>query len=112
MHKCRESVTLVHKGNIMKFTEGAFRDWGYELAKEKFPDVVVTEADVGKNGRETRADAVIIKDRIADSMFQQLLLTAVGVFRNRDAESQRRLPVRRCRCSGGRPRYSSGRQRW
>jgi len=72
--KCRESVTLVHKGNIMKFTEGAFRDWGYELAKEKFPDVVVAESDVGKNGRDTRADAVIIKDRIADSMFQQLLL--------------------------------------
>ncbi|MEO7501859.1 MAG: isocitrate dehydrogenase (NADP(+)) [Gemmatimonadaceae bacterium] len=72
--KCRESVTLVHKGNIMKFTEGAFRDWGYELAKEKFPDVVVAESDAGKSGRETRADAVIIKDRIADSMFQQLLL--------------------------------------
>jgi len=72
--KSRESVTLVHKGNIMKFTEGAFRDWGYELAKEKFPDVVVAESDVGKNGRDTRADAVIIKDRIADSMFQQLLL--------------------------------------
>ena len=72
--KCRESVTLVHKGNIMKFTEGAFRDWGYELAKEKFPDVVVAESDIGKNGRDTRADAVIIKDRIADSMFQQLLL--------------------------------------
>jgi isocitrate dehydrogenase len=74
IRKCRESVTLVHKGNIMKFTEGAFRDWGYELAKEKFPDVVVAESDVGKSGRETRADAVIIKDRIADSMFQQLLL--------------------------------------
>jgi isocitrate dehydrogenase len=72
--KCRESVTLVHKGNIMKFTEGAFRDWGYELAKKKFPDLVVAESDVGKDGRDTRADAVIIKDRIADSMFQQLLL--------------------------------------
>jgi isocitrate dehydrogenase len=72
--KCRESVTLVHKGNIMKFTEGAFRDWGYEVAKEKFPDATVIEADVGKDGRDTRADAVIIKDRIADSMFQQLLL--------------------------------------
>ncbi len=72
--KCRESLTLVHKGNIMKFTEGAFRDWGYELAKEKFPDVVVAESDVGKKGSDTRADAVIIKDRIADSMFQQLLL--------------------------------------
>ncbi|MDP9178728.1 MAG: isocitrate dehydrogenase (NADP(+)) [Gemmatimonadota bacterium] len=72
--KNRESVTLVHKGNIMKFTEGAFRDWGYEVAEEKFPDATVTEADVAKKGRDTRADAVIMKDRIADSMFQQLLL--------------------------------------
>jgi isocitrate dehydrogenase len=72
--KCRESVTLVHKGNIMKFTEGAFRDWGYEVAKEKFPDGTVSEADIAKAGRDARADAVIIRDRIADSMFQQLLL--------------------------------------
>ena len=72
--KGRESVTLVHKGNIMKFTEGAFRDWGYEVAKEKFPDATVTEADAAKDGRDTRADAVVIRDRIADSMFQQLLL--------------------------------------
>jgi isocitrate dehydrogenase len=68
------SVTLMHKGNIMKFTEGAFRDWGYELAREKFADSVVTEADLAKGGAAARADAVILKDRIADSMFQQLLL--------------------------------------
>ena len=72
--KGRETVTLVHKGNIMKFTEGAFRDWGYEVAKEKFSDTTVSEADLSKPGRQTRADAVIIRDRIADSMFQQLLL--------------------------------------
>jgi isocitrate dehydrogenase len=72
--KGRETVTLVHKGNIMKFTEGAFRDWGYEVAKEKFPDTTVSEADLTKAGKEARADAVIIRDRIADSMFQQLLL--------------------------------------
>jgi len=72
--KGRESVTLVHKGNIMKFTEGAFRDWGYEVAKEKFSDAVVTEADMSKATGDARADAVIIRDRIADSMFQQLLL--------------------------------------
>ena len=72
--KCRESVTLVHKGNIMKFTEGAFRDWGYEVAKEKFPGSTVTEADLSKAGFDKRADAVIIRDRIADSMFQQMLL--------------------------------------
>ena len=73
MKNNRESVTLVHKGNIMKFTEGAFRDWGYEVAREKFADCTCTEADVAK-ARGARADAVIIKDRIADSMFQQMLL--------------------------------------
>jgi len=70
----KPSVTLMHKGNIMKFTEGAFRDWGYELARDKFPESVVAEADLAKGGANARADAVIIKDRIADSMFQQLLL--------------------------------------
>jgi len=72
--KRRESVTLVHKGNIMKFTEGAFRDWGYEVAREKFPDDTVTESDFGKGGANARADAIVVRDRIADSMFQQLLL--------------------------------------
>ncbi|HEY7393890.1 MAG TPA: isocitrate dehydrogenase (NADP(+)) [Gemmatimonadaceae bacterium] len=71
---CLPSVTLMHKGNIMKFTEGAFRDWGYELARDKFADSVVAEGDLQKGGAGARADAVIIKDRIADSMFQQLLL--------------------------------------
>lgn len=68
------SVTLMHKGNIMKFTEGAFRDWGYELARDKYADSVVAEGDLQKGGTGARADAVLIKDRIADSMFQQLLL--------------------------------------
>ncbi|MEK7401249.1 MAG: NADP-dependent isocitrate dehydrogenase, partial [Gemmatimonadota bacterium] len=68
------SVTLVHKGNIMKFTEGAFRDWGYELARQKFGDLTCTEADLAKGGSNARADALVIKDRIADAMFQQLLL--------------------------------------
>jgi len=68
------SVTLVHKGNIMKFTEGAFRDWGYEVAREKFAECCVTEADLSKGGPAARADAIVIKDRIADAMFQQLLL--------------------------------------
>ncbi|MBX3132988.1 MAG: NADP-dependent isocitrate dehydrogenase [Gemmatimonadaceae bacterium] len=70
----RPSVTMMHKGNIMKFTEGAFRDWGYELAREKFAGQVVAEADLGKAGGGARADAVVLKDRIADSMFQQILL--------------------------------------
>ena len=71
---CLPSVTLMHKGNIMKFTEGAFRDWGYEVAREKYGDSTVTEGDLTKGGQAARADAVIVKDRIADSMFQQLLL--------------------------------------
>jgi len=74
IEKNRESVTLVHKGNIMKFTEGAFRDWGYEVAREKFPEDTTTETDLAKGGQNARADAIIIRDRIADSMFQQLLL--------------------------------------
>jgi isocitrate dehydrogenase len=68
----RPSVTLVHKGNIMKFTEGAFRDWGYETAKAQFGDRTIAEADMGKGTGD--GGRVIIKDRIADSMFQQLLL--------------------------------------
>ena len=70
----RPSVTMMHKGNIMKFTEGGFRDWGYEVAKEKFGEHVVTEADLAAAGGKARADAVVLKDRIADSMFQQILL--------------------------------------
>ena len=74
LKKGRKSVTIMHKGNIMKFTEGGFKDWGYEVAREQFATTTVAEADVGKAGANARADAVIIKDRIADSMFQQLLL--------------------------------------
>jgi isocitrate dehydrogenase len=66
------SVTLMHKGNIMKFTEGAFKDWGYELARQEFRDRVVTEDEVTK-GADAKGK-VIIKDRIADSMFQQIQL--------------------------------------
>src|SRR6266849_7007894 len=72
----RPSVTLVHKGNIMKFTEGGFRDWGYEVAKERFGDRTITEAEAGDGKRE--AGKVVIKDRIADAMFQQLLQHRVG----------------------------------
>src|SRR5262249_54916620 len=66
------SVTLVHKGNIMKFTEGAFKDWGYELAREEFRDNTVSEDEVYK-GADPKGK-VVIKDRIADSMFQQVQL--------------------------------------
>ncbi|MFI5256533.1 MAG: isocitrate dehydrogenase (NADP(+)) [Gemmatimonadales bacterium] len=70
----RRSVTLVHKGNIMKYTEGAFRDWGYEEAKSAFPGQTCTEADLARSGPDSRADCLVVKDRIADAMFQQLLL--------------------------------------
>jgi len=69
------SVTLMHKGNIMKYTEGAFMQWGYEVAAEHFADQTVTEAEVYEkhNGRPP-AGRVVIKDRIADMLFQQVLL--------------------------------------
>ncbi len=63
----RKSVTLVHKGNIMKFTEGAFRNWGYELAETEFKDFICKEDNIVEG-------KILIKDRIADAMFQQLLL--------------------------------------
>jgi isocitrate dehydrogenase len=70
-----QSVTLVHKGNIMKYTEGAFRDWGYGVSSEEFPDETVTESDVfEKSNGEIPEGRIVIKDRIADAMFQQLLL--------------------------------------
>ena len=69
------SVTMMHKGNIMKFTEGAFRDWGYELAREEFADQVVSEDDLWeKHDGKMPAGKVLLKDRIADSIFQQVLL--------------------------------------
>ncbi len=71
----RKSVTLVHKGNIMKFTEGAFRDWGYEVAREEFGDRTVTEDELWDvHGGKMPAGKVLVKDRIADSMFQQTIL--------------------------------------
>lgn len=67
----RRSVTLVHKGNIMKFTEGAFRAWGYEVAREEFGQRVVFE---GEFEGEPPEGKIVIKDRLADAMFQQALL--------------------------------------
>jgi isocitrate dehydrogenase len=68
-HK-KKSVTLVHKGNIQKFTEGAFRDWGYEIARTEFADQTVAEEQLGQ---QSAGEKVVMKDRIADSMFQQIL---------------------------------------
>ncbi len=71
----RSSVTLMHKGNIMKFTEGAFSQWGYEVAKERFADQTITEAELYDDYDGERPEGkVVIKDRIADMLFQQVLL--------------------------------------
>jgi isocitrate dehydrogenase len=71
----KPSVTLMHKGNIMKFTEGAFKDWGYELAREEFGGSTVTEDELWtSHGGRAPAGQVVVKDRIADAMFQQVLL--------------------------------------
>ena len=73
-HK-RRSVTLVHKGNIMKYTEGAFRAWGYELAQREFGSVTVSEEAAARlPGGVAPEGQIIIKDRIADIMFQMMLL--------------------------------------
>jgi len=73
-HK-KKSLTLVHKGNIMKFTEGAFKEWGYKVAKEEFRDIIVTEEELySQHNGKMPEGKILIKDRIADSMFQQLLL--------------------------------------
>ncbi len=71
----RDNITLVHKGNIMKYTEGAFRDWGYKTAREMYKDETISEQEVNEKFNGIRPSGkIIIKDRIADAMFQQLLL--------------------------------------
>jgi isocitrate dehydrogenase len=71
----RKSVTIIHKGNIMKFTEGAFRDWGYEVGKEAFREKVLLEREWGDQKVTNLPEGkILLKDRIADAMFQQILL--------------------------------------
>jgi len=71
----RNSVTLVHKGNIMKFTEGAFKDWGYEVARDEFGGRTITEDELwDKHGGRVPEGMILVKDRIADAMFQQVIL--------------------------------------
>lgn len=74
LSKGLESVTLIHKGNIMKYTEGAFRDWGYDIAREEFRDLSITEEELWDTYNGERPNGkVVIKDRIADNMLQQIL---------------------------------------
>ncbi len=71
----RTDVTLVHKGNIMKYTEGAFKEWGYKLAREEFADDTITEQELwDDHDGQLPGGKVLVKDRIADAMFQQVLL--------------------------------------
>jgi len=70
----RPSLTLVHKGNIMKYTEGAFKEWGYQLAREQYPGKFITEGELEeKYDNKAPSDKKVIKDRIADNMLQQIL---------------------------------------
>jgi isocitrate dehydrogenase len=70
----RKSVTFVHKGNIMKFTEGAFRNWGYEVAREEYGDYTITEDELYEKYSGTQPDGkIVVKDRIADAMLQLVL---------------------------------------
>jgi isocitrate dehydrogenase len=74
LERGRDTVTLVHKGNIMKFTEGQFRDWGYEVAEQEYGEEVITEDTLWEErDGEPPDDAVVVNDRIADNMLQQVL---------------------------------------
>ena len=99
----RPSVTLVHKGNIMKFTEGGFRDWGYQLAVQEYGAV---EIDGGPWCRLPQG--IVIKDVIADAFLQQILTRPKEYSRHRHAQPERRLHLRRARRAGGRHRHRAG----
>lgn len=70
----RKTITIVHKGNIMKYTEGAFKNWCYELAQREFAEYVVSEDEISDLGKLVPKSKILINDRIADNMFQQILL--------------------------------------
>lgn len=72
--KNKSTVTVMHKGNIMKYTEGAFKQWAYELAEEEFAGKIVLEEKADKMDKEALKDKIIVKNRIADAMFQQVVL--------------------------------------
>ncbi|MCR4425928.1 MAG: isocitrate dehydrogenase (NADP(+)) [Firmicutes bacterium] len=76
----QQVVTIVHKGNIMKYTEGGFRQWCYELAQDEFGDVVVTEEELVLSGSGLPDGKILVNDRIADNMFQQVL-TRIGEYK-------------------------------
>jgi isocitrate dehydrogenase len=107
----RESVTLVHKGNIMKFTEGAFKNWGYEVAAEEFADETITEDELW-----SRYDGKIPAGKVVDQGPDRRQHAAADADPHRrlrrggHAQPQRRLHERRCRRPGRRPGHGAGRQ--
>ncbi|MDX9870860.1 MAG: isocitrate dehydrogenase (NADP(+)) [Clostridia bacterium] len=70
----KQKVTIVHKGNIMKYTEGAYKKWCYDLAKKEFADVIILEDELAQHGGGIPAGKILVNDRIADNMFQQLII--------------------------------------
>lgn len=70
----KQKVTIVHKGNIMKYTEGAFKKWCYDLAQKEFGDKIISEEEVAASGGKIPAGKILVNDRIADNMFQQLII--------------------------------------
>ena len=108
--KKRKSVTLVHKGNIMKFTEGAFRDWGYEVAKNVFGAVEIRRRTVVPDSRRKPGAGIVIKDAIADITLQQVLTRPDDFDVIATLEPERRLSIRRACRAGRRDRHRAGRQ--
>jgi isocitrate dehydrogenase len=119
----RRNVTIVHKGNIQKFTEGAFRNWAYALAERDFGDKFYTweqwgrtKADKGEKGGERRtvralkSGRILVKDAIADIALQQVLTRPDEFDVIATDESERRLYIRRAGSAGGRHRHCAGRQ--
>ena len=104
------SVTLVHKGNIMKFTEGAFRDWGYELAMDEFGGELLDGGPWVSVKNPNTDNLIVIKDMIADAMLQQVLLRPCRVQRGGHHEPERGLPLGRAGGPGRRHRHRPGRQ--
>ena len=106
----RRSVTLVHKGNIMKFTEGAFRDWGYALAQKEFGAQPIDGGPWCKFKNPKTGRDIIVKDVIADAFLQQILLRPAEYDVIATLEPQRRLHLRRAGRAGRRHRHRPGRE--
>ena len=106
----RRSVTIVHKGNIMKFTEGGFRDWSYAIAQREFGAQPIDGGPWCKFKNPKTGRDIVVKDVIADAFLQQILLRPGRIRRHFDAQPERRLHLRRARRAGRRHRHRAGRE--